>query len=284
MCEMLGINMQPPEVRRKTHPRRLQDFVVNAETTLREPMQTSEKYRIHCFFPVIDRLVSELTRRFSSESCHILKGVAAVNPKHQTFLNKTALLPMARHYGVLEDNLAAEVHQLRRLIERKKQNGDTVSTTQDLLILLRPYKDAFTDFYKLVCISLILPVSTAACERSFSCLRRLKNYLRNKSGDARTSNLGLMAISAGRTKQLDVEVVIDRFAANHNNRRIVLFVMCMMRSEEGAHTFTKVAPRMSIEGIEFQSPLSIGGTSQWSWVWHEHLERWHVYLSGGMCT
>ncbi|KAK7925217.1 hypothetical protein WMY93_007527 [Mugilogobius chulae] len=104
MCEMLGINMQPPEVRRKTHPRRLQDFVVNAETTLREPMQTSEEYRIHCFFPVIDRLVSELTRRFSSESCHILKGVAAVNPKHQTFLNKTALLPMARHYGVLEDN------------------------------------------------------------------------------------------------------------------------------------------------------------------------------------
>ncbi|KAK7881427.1 hypothetical protein WMY93_029836 [Mugilogobius chulae] len=48
-----------------------------------------------------------------------------------------------------------------------------------------------------------------------------ENYLRNKSGDARTSNLGLMTISAGRTKQLDVEVVIDRFAANHNNRRIV---------------------------------------------------------------
>ncbi|KAK1890688.1 Zinc finger MYM-type protein 1 [Dissostichus eleginoides] len=65
-------------------------------------------------------------------------------------------------------------------------------------------------------------VTSAACERSFSCLRRLKTYLRNRSGDARTSNLGLLAISSRRTKELDVNAVIDRFAANHNNRRIVL--------------------------------------------------------------
>ena len=76
--------------------------------------------------------------------------------------------------------------------------------------------------YKLVSIALTLPVTSAACERSFSCLRRLKTYLRNKSGDARTSNLGVLAISSCRTKKLDVNAVIDRFAANHSNRRIVL--------------------------------------------------------------
>ncbi|RXM96417.1 Zinc finger MYM-type protein 1 [Acipenser ruthenus] len=76
--------------------------------------------------------------------------------------------------------------------------------------------------YKLVCISMTLPVTSAACERSLSCLRRLKTYLRNRSGDARTSNLGVLAISSRRTKELDINAVIDRFAANHNNRRIVL--------------------------------------------------------------
>lgn len=101
--------------------------------------------------------------------------------------------------------------------------GVSLNSTHDLLILLRPYKEAFIDLYKLVSISMTLPVSTAACERSFSCLRHLKTYLRNKSGDVRTSNLAVLAISSRRTKEMDVDVVIDRFAANHNNRRIVLF-------------------------------------------------------------
>ncbi|KAI4808997.1 hypothetical protein KUCAC02_017913 [Chaenocephalus aceratus] len=67
-----------------------------------------------------------------------------------------------------------------------------------------------------------LPVTSVGCERSFSCLRRIKNYLRNSSGDARNSNLGLLAINKQRSKALDVQRVIDIFASNHNNRRIVL--------------------------------------------------------------
>ncbi|KAI4824227.1 hypothetical protein KUCAC02_012753 [Chaenocephalus aceratus] len=75
-----------------------------------------------------------------------------------------------------------------------------------------------------VCISLTLPVTSAGCVRSFSCLHRIKNYLRNSSGDARNSNLGLLAINKHgvRSKALDVQRVIDIFASNHNNRRIVL--------------------------------------------------------------
>ncbi|KAI4816331.1 hypothetical protein KUCAC02_008658 [Chaenocephalus aceratus] len=62
-----------------------------------------------------------------------------------------------------------------------------------------------------------------AANAASSCLRRIKNYLRNSSGDARNSNLGLLAINKQRSKALDVQQrVIDIFASNHNNRRIVL--------------------------------------------------------------
>lgn len=141
--------MQHPQVRRKIQPHHLQEFVVNSQTGSREPLETSNDYQNHCFFPVIDRLVSELNRRFSSETCHILKGEAAVNPKHHTFLDKDTLLPMAEHYGLLKENLAADPHQAKRLIERKKQSGNIVSTNHDVLVLLRPYKDAFVDLFKL---------------------------------------------------------------------------------------------------------------------------------------
>uniref|UniRef100_A0A8C2PTZ0 DUF4371 domain-containing protein n=1 Tax=Cyprinus carpio TaxID=7962 RepID=A0A8C2PTZ0_CYPCA len=152
-CERVGIDMQRQQAKRKIiQPSHLQQFHVSNSHTRKKILQTPEDYKIHCFFPVLDRLISELNRRFSADSCHVMKGVAAINPKHKTFLHQDALQPMARHYGILEDNLSAELHQLKRLIDRKKQNGVSLNSTHDLLILLRPYKEAFIDLYKLVCI------------------------------------------------------------------------------------------------------------------------------------
>ena len=152
----------------------------------------------------------------------MLMGVTALSPKHTTFLNKERILPMSHYYGISEENLTAELHQVKRLLEKKKEKGHTIDSTMEFLSLMGPYKDAFEDIYKLLCIAVTLPVSSASCERSFSCLRRLKTYLRNTSGDTRNSNLAFLTINTRRTKDLDVDEIIDAFAANHNNRRIVL--------------------------------------------------------------
>ncbi|CAK6979961.1 hypothetical protein KUCAC02_028363 [Scomber scombrus] len=116
---------------------------------------------------------------------------------------------MAQFYGVTEENLTAELHQVQRLLERKKAQGHVVNDTLEFLALMRPYRDAFVDLYRLICISLTLPVISASSERSFSCLRRIKNYLRNSSGDTRNSNLALLSINKERTKTLDVQRIID---------------------------------------------------------------------------
>jgi hypothetical protein len=134
----------------------------------------------------------------------------------------TLLWPMAQHYGVTHDNLTAELHQIRRLLTTKGPQGHSVGTTQEFLALLQPYKDSFCDLNKLLCISLTVPVTSAACERSFSCLARVKNYLRNSSGDSRNSDLALLSINAASTRSLDADAIVDAFAVNHNNRRIVL--------------------------------------------------------------
>ncbi|CAL8337449.1 unnamed protein product [Boreogadus saida] len=60
------------------------------------------------------------------------------------------ILPMARHYGVSEENLCAELHQVRRLLKRKEEQGCTINSNQEFLSLMRPYKDAFVDLYKLI--------------------------------------------------------------------------------------------------------------------------------------
>ena len=73
-----------------------------------------------------------------------------------------------------------------------------VNTTHDVLELLKPYQETYVD------------------------VLQTRVHLYHKSGDTRTSNLGVLSVSSIRTKELEVNAVINHFAANHNNRRIVL--------------------------------------------------------------
>ena len=61
------------------------------------------------------------------------------------------------------------MYQLRCLIDRTKEKDDVVPCTMlELAKSLEPYKLAFQELYRSVCIALTLPVSSASCERSFS--------------------------------------------------------------------------------------------------------------------
>ena len=221
MCVNTGIATVHREKRQTQTAKHLEGFIVEAPIE-RPGMGSMDELKTQSFYPVLDRLLMELRRRFSIEANGVLAGLPALSPNHPSFLDKQVILPMARHYGVSEENLCAELHQVRRLLKRKEEQGCTINSNQEFLSLMRPYKDAFVDLYKLISISLTLPVTSASCERSFSCLRRLKSYLRNSSGDGRTSDLALLAINPLRARALDIDRIIDAFALNHNNRRIVL--------------------------------------------------------------
>ena len=53
----------------------------------------------------------------------------------------------------------------------------------------------FENMVTLLQISLTLPVSSAHDERAFSCLKRVKTYLRSTMTETRTSDLAVIAIN-----------------------------------------------------------------------------------------
>lgn len=59
-------------------------------------------------------------------------------------------------------------------------------------------------------IGATLPVSVASGERSFSCLRRLKTYLRNKTGEERLNGMALLNVY--RDVEVTCEEIIDEMA------------------------------------------------------------------------
>ena len=76
----------------------------------------------------------------------------------------------------------------------------------------------YPNIYTLLQILATIPVSTATPERTFSSLRRLKNYLRNTTSENRLNGLALMNIHY--MIKIDVNEVVDVF--KKKNRRLIL--------------------------------------------------------------
>ena len=61
-------------------------------------------------------------------------------------------------------------------------------------------------------IFLTLPASVASNERSFSVLKRIKNYLRSNMAQERLNGLATLNINSDKARQLDFTKLIDIFA------------------------------------------------------------------------
>ena len=64
-----------------------------------------------------------------------------------------------------------------------------------------------TEVDKLLRIYFSVSVTSATAERSFSCLRRIKTYLRSTMTDNRLNNLFLLHIHSEKTDELDLNEV-----------------------------------------------------------------------------
>src|ERR1700733_4873496 len=80
---------------------------------------------------------------------------------------------------------------------------------------------AFPNLLKCMQVALTLPVTSSTCERSFSAMKLLKSFLRNKMSDERLSNMATLFISKDRVKRLDKNDIINRFG-NNPSRRLLL--------------------------------------------------------------
>ncbi|KAL4085388.1 hypothetical protein QTP88_027247 [Uroleucon formosanum] len=90
------------------------------------------------------------------------------------------------------------------------------ATVIELLQLIQDYnlKESYPNIEIVFRIFLTMPVTAATCERSFSKLKLIKNYLRSTmGGQERLSNLSILSIENEVAGEINFEDVIDEFAA-----------------------------------------------------------------------
>lgn len=98
----------------------------------------------------------------------------------------------------------------------------TIRTVAETLNTSTMVNGMLKEVGKLVQAYFTFPVTSATAERSFSCLRRIKTFLRSTMTHQRLNNLFLLYVHTSRTDSLDLSAVAREFVLA-NTRRLNYF-------------------------------------------------------------
>ena len=117
---------------------------------------------------------------------------------------------------VSESALLIEIPRLRRHLKAAEINLEEAKDWAILDVLTFIAEWDFVESLPALSLSLKLfltiCVSLALCERSFSKLKLIKNYLRSTMGQSRLSDLAILSIESELAKGIDFDEVIHKFA------------------------------------------------------------------------
>ncbi|XP_060601967.1 uncharacterized protein LOC132755178 [Ruditapes philippinarum] len=81
---------------------------------------------------------------------------------------------LARHFGVDMEQCRSHWHQVHASLEGTDQSAD-----QTMTWITGNLSTSHPALYRIAAVGLLLPTTTADCERGFSCLKRVKTENRN---------------------------------------------------------------------------------------------------------
>ena len=87
-----------------------------------------------------------------------------------------------------------------------------------LLVEKTDLADLFPNLFRIALIGLLIPTSTADCERGFSALKRIKTPLRNRLSNPICVNLLFISIEGPTHEKFDFDAACSLWASKRNRR------------------------------------------------------------------
>jgi hypothetical protein len=82
-------------------------------------------------------------------------------------------------------------------------------------------KSSFSNVYKLVQEGMTIPISSSTYKRSFSAMRRLKNWLRTCMGQERFTKLSTLSIERDLTNKIHEGIILEKSASSNRKLNLV---------------------------------------------------------------
>ena len=170
------------------------------------------------FFEIVDVAIGDIKSRFQQEDFKtLLKLEAALLTPPSVWDGIPGVEEVLLEDGFDVPKLKANLESLPDIAPGKT----SIRGIADDFAALQPEtKKLFRHLEELLILLLVVPVSAASAERSFSAMRRLKNYLRTSTGQARFNHLAILHMYKERLDNLDMKRVMKIFVSNETRHRI----------------------------------------------------------------
>ena len=240
--EQLEQDSEQAPASRSTRNRKIPRALNNANVVITEQLtlggainrpKNKENMLLHLkqeFFEAIDAMIKSLDERFEQEGMQIVAGIekcllAASNRKNALSASALQLLQQIPYIDVLV--LADELLGLPTVIGMYNATSDVkikeitkVTTLCDIFNSTPAAKVANPQIHKLLRLYCTMPLTTASCERSFSVMRRLKTWVRSRSGQNHLNNIMFAHIQKDAMDNINMENVANDFINANETRKL----------------------------------------------------------------
>ena len=176
-----------------------------------------DRYR-HAFYEALEHAIGEIQRRFDQPDLHVVSEVEALILNAANGEEISDIPEAVCDYFKEKINLSDLKIQLCMLPNAiqtvqgtKIKRVTTIRTVAETLNTSTMVNGMLKEVGKLVQAYYTFPVTSATAERSFSCLRRIKTFLRSTMTHQRLNNLFLLYVHTSRTDSLDLSAVAREF-------------------------------------------------------------------------
>ncbi|XP_076933587.1 uncharacterized protein LOC143599549 [Bidens hawaiensis] len=169
-------------------------------------------YVVNNFNTVLDMQIQELGSRFNEVTIKLLTNMSSLSPScNFSAFSKVNLINLAEMYPCDFDFDEKEklVYELGHYITNVKEdkrfaNLSGLGDLAKMMVKTRLHID-YPLVYRLIKLSLVLPVATASVERCFSSMKNVKTDLRNRMGDEYMNDSCICYIEREFLQQVSVE-------------------------------------------------------------------------------
>ncbi|KAL4127212.1 hypothetical protein QTP88_011403 [Uroleucon formosanum] len=194
--------------RKRAQPVHLNEFHLETTTGAEQDDQINASdsielyYRCTVYFPIIDTIINNLRYRFSEESLEMASSIDCFMEmdyeKSQYFIN---------HYKVVM-NINLNLLKSEMLVLK-----NCLPSNYNHIIVKNICKEpTFPNVYKMLQVALTIPVSSATCERSFSSMRCLKNWLRASMEQQRFTDLAILNIERDIVNKITSSEILEKYS------------------------------------------------------------------------
>ena len=228
--EALATEIDPPKEPRQSRPPKRLEQCENPAPPATFTAKTSMR---RSFFEAMDLVSSEIVRRFQQP------GLERLEKLENLLLGKEKDVCPARVREILTsvgdcnedgtagdfdpDVLAAQLGMMRQCHTIPLPAASAGDVASIIMGQGRLCQEMLSEVLRLAARILVVPMSGASAERSFSALCRIKTPLRSTMAQARLSNLVVIATHSDRARDLDPKAILREFVQNHPMKRVTVF-------------------------------------------------------------